>query len=151
MADESRKLAALLLGNAVGSYLVAKSIIERPGSTFPYPPFFENIGYVLELAMKAYVLDHGGTPGECKHALRHDLRKAARRVCELGLGQMSQDTATLIDQIGLYHRDRSFRYLTDIDVADLPDAQGALDVVERFLRTVLAQLPGLLSSDSNSR
>ncbi|MEI9994572.1 MAG: hypothetical protein WDM91_08260 [Rhizomicrobium sp.] len=144
MADESRQLATLLLGNAMGFHLAAKRIascgVERD---FPWPPFFANTGYALELSLKAYIIHSGGTDKKCR-AIGHDLHRAIDAACALDLTHPSQAVMALVDRIGPYHRDHNFRYMAPIDVEVLPDVQETLTVTNQHLLSIADQLPELL-------
>jgi hypothetical protein len=142
--NDRQDLAKLFLGNAVGFHIVAKHIAQKNDwATFPWPPFFVNVGHAIELSLKAYILCRGGTEKDCR-CIGHDLHNALATACRLGLPTPAASTHDLIDRIEPYYMDHSFRYFRKkVCVEGLPNPQDALGATERLLGAVLTQLPNL--------
>lgn len=137
-------LAKLYLGNAVGFHLAAKRIADAgTGIDFPWPPFFATAGYAIELSLKAYILQRGGTERDCRN-VGHDLQAAMRKACEHGLQQPCKEITTLLAKIGPYHRHSNFRYMKPVDVSTLPSVVQTLNVTQKHIEKVANQLPELL-------
>lgn len=138
-------LAKLLLGNAVGFHMAAKRIADGGiGCDFPWPPFFACIGYALELSLKAYIIQRGGTEQDCQNAIGHDLCKAIEAACARGLTHPDKNVKAFVAKIGPHHRSHSFRYMKPLDVAALPGVYETLTITNQHLLSIAEQLPELL-------
>ncbi len=143
---KSADTAKLWLANAYGFWLAAKRIADSGvGTDFPWPPFFATVGYTFELSLKAYVIHHGGTEHLCRTVIRHDLNRATVEACARGLVRPSEPVMALIAKIGPYHKTHSFRYMTPINVAALPNVVETLAATNHHMISVADQLRELLS------
>lgn len=133
----------LLLGNAIGFYQVAECIANGGLSAYVlWPPFFFNIGHALELSLKAYILQRGGTEQDCRK-LGHDLEAAMSAAQTRGLLKPHRDVTEFLRKINPPYCDHHFRYLTDIDSSILPTVSHVLDATKQHLDAVVSELPEL--------
>lgn len=140
----SRDLSTLLLGNAVGFRLAAERIAGYGiDDHFPWPPFFTNVGYALELSLKAYVIHQGGTEDDCRN-LGHDLCKAVAEAQRRGLSSPCPEVVDLIEKIRSYHMNHSFRYMKPMDESALPTVEQTLSATNKLFQSIAEQLHDLL-------
>lgn len=142
--NQNAKLARLLLGNSVGFYVAAKCIadaVKPSASQFPWPPFFENTSYAIELSLKAFILCNGGTENECKSQIRHDLKEALKRARQRNLMLADDRVDRIVKQIGRHHKDRKFCYLGGIDERYLPSVPEVIETTRKLLCAISKQLP----------
>lgn len=144
--EEERDLATRLIANAVAFHRVAQHIAYNP-STGPngqrvqhWPVFYTNIGFAIELALKAYLAIRGWNEERLRKEVGHDLEIGLCKVHSVGLTEPGEGVAQIAQKISRHHRDRSFVYLRDVDVRCLPDFPEAIEVSCRLLRTVVAAI-----------
>ena len=143
---ETVKSAKFLMGSAYGFHLLAQKIakpdwLDHTGQVFEaWPLFFANLGYAFELSLKAYIVYHGGTKCEVKHEIGHDLKRALKKAHSLGLTP-SNAVAAAIGKIAAGHKDRSFFYLENADIQNLPDFAEAMAASTELIQMIASQLP----------
>jgi hypothetical protein len=114
-----------------------------PRDTFPWPAFYAEIGYALELSLKAFMRSRGATEQECA-AVHHDLRRAVKKASERGLEPLAPPVEDLINRIGRHHQKRRFQYLLPIDEKKLPDAAEALAAMRVHMDDMARQMAELM-------
>ncbi len=144
---ENFELAKRLLANAFAFYCVSKRIADgnsrdANGHTLKHwPVFYTNLGFAIELSLKAYLTLRGCTEDQIKSEIRHDLKTALDRARSCGLGEPCEAVVQLIEAINQYHRERSFVYLRDIDVKTLPNFERAIDASWTLFQAIEPAFP----------
>jgi hypothetical protein len=137
MSGTNARTARLYLANAAEFLAGAEDIAARgEREDFPWPPFFSCVGNALELSLKAYILQRGGTEDQCRATIRHDLGKAVAAALRRGLAKPEPEVMKLIMVVGPYHRGNKFRERAPVDIGELPDLAHALAALRRMLEHV---------------
>jgi hypothetical protein len=147
-SDEDQQFATRLIANACAFRLAAQHIANNP-STAPdgqsvqnWPAFYTNIGFAIELALKAYLAIHGWEERRLRNEVKHDLGIALCKARLEGLADPGENVKQIVQEISRYHRDRSFVYLGRVDVSCLPDFPEAIEASCQLLEMVRAAIPG---------
>jgi hypothetical protein len=148
--NDRQKLASRFLGSALGFHLAAKHIADEnwpdiTGQKFAaWPLFYTNLGYAIELSLKAYIAYCGKTENHIRWKIGHDLTTALNSARTAGLSKPDDGVIEFIEKIGPYHKDRRFVYLTDFDVVDvdrLPNFSDAIAASCKLIQMIEQKLP----------
>lgn len=96
-------LQAHLLERAA-SFLVMADHVAEPEARLCGEPLLQNVGYALELGLKALLVERGWDDDRCRIEVRHDIAKALGEAAKVGFVPAHRDLAALIATISPYYK-----------------------------------------------
>ncbi|OPF90474.1 hypothetical protein I8G32_02315 [Rhodopseudomonas palustris] len=96
-------LQAHLLERAA-SFLVMADHVAEPEARLCGEPLLQNVGYALELGLKALLVERGWDDDRCRIEVRHDIAKALGEAAKVGFVPAHPDLAALIATISPYYK-----------------------------------------------
>ena len=102
-------LQAHLLERAA-SFLVMADHVAEPEARLCGEPLLQNVGYALELGLKALLVERGWDDDRCRIEVRHDIAKALGEAAKVGFVPAHPDLAALIATISPYYKRHGKRH-----------------------------------------
>ena len=78
--------------------------VAEPEARLCREPLLQNVGYALELGLKALLVERGWDDDRCRTEVRHDIAKALGEAAQVGFVPAHPDLATLIATISPYYK-----------------------------------------------
>ena len=119
-----------LAGGAFAFLKAAELLHEDDPASWAWATCYVNIGFALELALKGFIREKGGSEKE-QRDVGHDLLKAYHHACAQSFRSSHPLQLPLIEELNPHFKDMSLRYLTG-EWIELPGISEAI-AVTRFL------------------
>lgn len=124
-------------GGAFAFLRTAELLHAADPNAWAWATCFVNIGFALELGLKAFLREKGGSEKE-QRDLGHDLLRSYQLAVARGLRPSHPLQARLIDELSPPFKDMSLRYLRG-EWIDLPSISEAIGVTRMLLLDVHEQ------------
>jgi len=126
-----------LIGAATAFCRCAQLLHEHDEQSGAWAICFVNLGFAIELGLKGYLRETGGSEKE-QRGLRHDLLAAFRLAQSRGFVPSHPAQEQLIVELNPHFKDMTLRYVEGT-VIELPPIEAAIQVVWMLLRELHEQ------------
>ena len=126
-----------LAGGAFAFLRAAELLHEDDPASWAWATCFVNIGFALELGLKGYIREKGGSEKE-QRDLGHDLSKAYQAALDRGFKPSNAYSGWIIEEITPHFKDMSLRYLIGGEV-QLPSISHAIGLTRILIVDVHEQ------------
>lgn len=126
-----------LAGGAFAFLRAVELLHKDDPASWAWATCFVNIGFALELALKAFIREKGGTEKE-QRGLGHDLAEAYTTAIMRGFRSSHHLQKSLVEKLAPHFKDMSLRYLTG-EWIELPRITEAIHIARQLILDVHEQ------------